>query len=75
MSIKVNFVCDGCHAEAEATTFPRRHFHSVNGKGYGFGHYSTDGFNEIKPEGWVPFDPYTGCCYCPKCWAEIVEAA
>ena len=71
MAIKVKYACDGCHIEADAATWPRRHFHSINGKGYGFGHWSFDNFNDIAPEGWVPFDPYTGCCYCPKCWDEI----
>ena len=71
MSIKVRFTCDGCDAEADATRLPQRHFHSLNGKGYGFGHWTFDTFDDIAPPGWVPFDPYTGACYCPTCWAEI----
>lgn len=71
MPIRVKFDCDGCFKQADSTTWPKRHFDSANGKGYGFGGYRFDGFDDIKPEGWVSFDPYMGCCYCPECWAEI----
>ena len=25
------------------------------------------------PEGWVVFDPYTLCTYCPDCWKSIED--
>ena len=25
------------------------------------------------PEGWMCFDPWTNCCYCPNCWASILS--
>ena len=32
---------------------------------------ARDTVQSVTPEGWVAFDPYTHCTYCPKCWAEI----
>lgn len=29
---------------------------------------------ECAPDGWMPFDPYTKQCYCPKCWRDIDES-
>lgn len=77
MSLKVMFCCDGCHKQAPGTTYLRRHFDSFNGRGYGWGSYRTDTPEDVKPEGWQAFDPYTGCCYCPECWDDIetTEAA
>ena len=71
MSVKVKFECGGCFVEADGTAFLRRHFDSINGKGYGFGAYRFDTPQDVAPEGWIAFDPYTGCCYCPECWAGI----
>ena len=71
MSVTVKFTCDGCFKEEVGTTFLSRHFDSLSGKGYGFGTWRTDTPQDVAPEGWVAFDPYTGCCYCPECWAEI----
>ncbi len=34
-----------------------------------------DTIQGVAPQGWVAFDPYTHCTYCPKCWAEIVQGA
>jgi len=73
MTVKITFCCGGCHDEAPAI-LPHRTFNSVNGKGYGFGTYTTPVVEDVVPDGWVYPDPYTGTTYCPKCWAEI-EAA
>ena len=27
---------------------------------------------ELVPDGWVWPDPYTGACYCPECWSQII---
>ena len=34
---------------------------------------ARDTIQGVAPEGWVAFDPYTHCTYCPKCWAGIVQ--
>lgn len=75
MSVTVKFSCGGCSKEVDGTTFMRRHFDSVNGKGYGFGMWHEDTPQDVAPAGWIAFDPYTGCCYCPECWAEIEAPA
>lgn len=77
MTVTVEFECGGCDEKAKGAKPLRRHFHSINGSGHGFGHWSFDGPQDVAPEGWVSFDPYTGCCYCPECWANIenTEAA
>ena len=69
--ITVNFECGGCFAKEEGTTWLKRSFASVTGKTHGFGTYKYDTPQDVAPEGWIAFDPYTGCCYCPDCWAEI----
>jgi hypothetical protein len=72
MTIRLTFVCDGCHKEAPGTGFIEKHFVSVSGRSYGFGSYRyVKSPADLAPEGWMPFDPYTQCCYCPECWASI----
>jgi len=71
MSVTVKFECGGCFKEADGTTFLRRHFDSLTGTGYGFGRWRYDTPQDVAPDGWIAFDPYTGCCYCPDCWADI----
>ena len=81
--IKGNVVyrCDGCFEETEAKF--------VGGKVFEYGDPFTThsgelfvkrrmlsqkiDLAELVPGSWVWPDPYTGCCYCPKCWAGIVE--
>jgi len=71
MTTKLKLVCDGqCGAEIESRHF-RREFHGVTGKPWGFGRWQTDTPNDVCPDGWQWMDPYTGCTYCPECWAEI----
>lgn len=69
MGVAVQFTCDGCEAKAEARL--RSEFVSVSGRNYGFGSRVEDKASDAAPEGWVAFDPYTGCCYCATCWADI----
>lgn len=53
--ITVKFACSGCEAEAEGLT-----------------HLKQRGtVEDVAPDGWIAFDPYTGCCYCPTCWKGI----
>ncbi len=71
MSVTVNFKCSGCFTETKGTTFLRRRFISTDGKAHGVGRYVIDTPQDVAPEGWIAFDPYTGCCYCPDCWKEF----
>lgn len=71
MTVTVQFECGGCFKTATGTRWLERRFVSWNGKGYGFGNYVYDKPQDVAPEGWIAFDPYTGCCYCPECWASI----
>ena len=65
MSVKVQLECDG---------FLRKEFVSVSGRSYGIGSFQpANTVEDLAPEGWVPWDPYTCATYCPKCWAEITE--
>lgn len=73
MSIVATFNCDGCHRFQASKKIPQRRFIGVNGKSHGFGHWEYDTFEDIAPNDWVAFDPYTGCCYCPECWAGILS--
>lgn len=67
--IKLVFSCGGCNAVTEG--WMQRRFVSVSGRSWGLGSYVTDSVEDITPEGWIAFDPYTSCTYCPECWAEI----
>ena len=71
MSVTVRFECGGCFAKTEGTKWIGSEFISLTGRGYGFGHWKRDTVESVAPDGWVAFDPYTQCCYCPKCWEEI----
>ena len=73
MSVKVLFECGGCCAKAEGVEPLKREFVSLSGKSYGFGRYVNTNPEDVTPVGWIAFDPYTGCCYCPKCWKIIME--
>ena len=67
--IKILFECGGCDAKAEG--WLKREFVSISGRSWGFGSYRETKAQEAAPEGWVAFDPYTGCTYCPECWESI----
>ena len=72
MSVTVHYRCDGCDAEADGVMPIRKEFRSFSGRGYGIGTtVFADSIESVAPEGWMPFDPYTYACYCPKCWKEI----
>ena len=72
MAVEVRFVCDGCHIEERGITSLRKEFVSVSGRPYGIGSYRYKNTPaDVAPKGWVPYDPYTQCCYCSDCWKEI----
>ena len=75
MSATIRLSCDGCFETAETERF-KRDFASFSGRSYGFGRFiETTPEDLVKPTGWVLMDPYTGCTYCPKCWAEIMDGS
>ncbi len=71
--IKLMFQCDGCLAEAEGKS-PSSEFISFSGRSYGFGSRHESPIRELSPDGWIAFDPYTGCTYCPECWKSIEDS-
>jgi hypothetical protein len=71
MPVTITLNCGGCDARAEGTAPLRRNFVSFSGQDHGFGQFRTGTVEDITPEGWMPYDPYTQCTYCPKCWASI----
>ena len=73
MPVSVIFECSGCWEKKTNPVILGRRFESFNGKGYGWGRYVYDTARDVVPEGWVAYDPYTGCCYCPECWQLIEE--
>lgn len=69
--ITVIYNCGGCSAKAEGQL--KRTFQSFSGRPWGFGVYRETTAQEAAPAGWIAFDPWTGCTYCPTCWREIIE--
>lgn len=69
--IDVTFHCMGCDESITLLNCIHRKFTSLTGKSYGIGFRATTQIDEIEPEGWVAFDPYTQATYCPRCWDEI----
>lgn len=67
MSVDVTYRCGGCDAQAEVRGI-RQTIRQVSPL---MAQIQTPTLRTAAPPGWVAFDPYTGCCYCPKCWAEI----
>jgi len=72
MGVEVTFECGGCFKTAEGTDRLRKEFMSFSGRGYGFGTVGpANTVEDVTPEGWVAYDPWTYCTYCPDCWAKI----
>lgn len=76
MSVKVTltYACGGCDA-VEVVEIDRlsSRFHGFNGQEHGFGHWQNETVDAEAhcPEGWMAFDPYTRCTYCPECIEKI----
>ncbi len=75
MGITLTFSCGGCDAFVQGKKAMTRTFHSFSGRSHGFGTYRIEPIEDLVPDGWIAFDPYTSCTYCPKCWKEIERAA
>lgn len=72
MPVKVIFECSGCWKTADGTDGLRKEFRSVSGRSYGFGSaVPANTVEDITPDGWVAYDPWTYCTYCPTCYAEV----
>ena len=73
MTVDVIFRCSGCDATARGTAPLRREFRSLSGRTYGFGYpVAANNVEDVVPEGWVAYDPWTYCTYCPDCYAYVV---
>lgn len=74
MSVRLMFECDGCTAKSDGTGRMVRKFQPVAERTEGFDVWRwVASPEELAPEGWIAADPWTSCCYCPKCWQEIME--
>ena len=72
MGVTVEFSCGGCNATAKGTDRLKLHFVSVSGRSYGFGSPRPENtIEDVTPEGWIAYDPYTYMTYCPTCWDSI----
>ena len=67
MGIKITFECGGCDA-AEVVRVSMVIVAEVPSGTY----YRQPKIEDATPKGWVAFDPFTHCCYCPTCWADIM---
>jgi hypothetical protein len=69
--VGIGFVysCGGCDARQEVQA-PPREFISINGRGYGFGHFEYPSPADCAPKGWTAYD-IIGCTYCPDCSREL----
>lgn len=73
MVVRVTFHCGGCDAVAEGTKALQQRFVSLNGRGFGIGHYAYETALDAVPLGWVAYDTI-GATYCPKCADELWPA-
>lgn len=75
MSVRVLFSCGGCDATAKGTDTLRVEFQSFAGRSHGFGSVvRSNTVEDVTPDGWIAYDPYTFATYCPKCWKEILDS-
>jgi hypothetical protein len=77
VTVNITYSCGGCSAKATAPEqVIRSEFVSLSGQSHGFGRQVHEPVKvaSLAPEGWVVFDPYTGCTYCPACWVSIISA-
>lgn len=74
MPISVTFECGGCRAVA-AGTGPLRQRISQEPVSSTWDRVTVQPplVESIAPDGWMPFDPYSHCTYCPECWAGIIS--
>ena len=69
----IKMICGGCEAEQETQPI-RKKFKSITGRSWGIGNFEITDIEKLADiEGWILFDPYTQCTYCPDCWKSIKE--
>jgi hypothetical protein len=69
VSVHLSLRCGGCPATIEVGPLRRRYVSIYPGSN--ISRVETDEPEDLIPEGWIMFDPYTLCTYCPECWAGI----
>lgn len=77
MSVTIELACSGCTATIRRDVHQTVTTHgqaTINGVVCDRVSTRIPSINRVfDGTGWVPFDPYTGCCYCEDCW-ESIEA-
>jgi hypothetical protein len=71
MTVTLTLHCGGCDRTAEGTGPLCKSWVPVS---QNFSRESLENPEALTPDGWVMFDPYTLCTYCPDCWTSITEA-
>jgi hypothetical protein len=72
VSVVVHLKCGGCEAEADTKPIRAEYVPLFTNSLFCRTRYPVV-TNDLAPEGWVIFDPYTLATYCPECWASIVD--
>ncbi len=74
--ITLTFSCGGCDKVEPGTTWlQRKRVVTMEGQAGSWGYRVEPKAEDVAPEGWISFDPYTQCTYCPECWAGIEEGS
>lgn len=71
MGVEILFSCC-CGATAKGTAPLTRKGESFSGREYGFGRpIAVNTIEDVTPDGWWGYDPWTYCTYCPECRKAI----
>ena len=71
VSVTVHLECGGCDAKAVTKPIRAEFIPLFNNSMFCRTRYPII-TNDLAPEGWYIFDPYTLATYCPECWASII---
>lgn len=62
MTVKCEFMCDGCGVTASGSaSLDRQRWNET----------LSESVQRTAPDGWVAFDPFTRVSYCPACWLYV----
>ena len=75
MTVDVIYKCGGCDNRATVHRLKKTWRTIRQGTALDLCEVRTPTIEGTTPAGWIAFDPYTGVCYCPVCWAEMQEGA